>query len=71
MTEITGYIASGFIMLSFLMKDIKKLRIINCLGCASFVVYGVLLGMAWPIIITNAFILVTNLYYLFIKGTSE
>ena len=71
MTEYIGYLASFFIMSSFLMKDIKKLRVINCLGCASFVAYGFMLQTSWPIIITNAFILVTNFYYLFFAKSEQ
>ncbi len=65
-TEIIGYLASLFVLLSFLNKDLRKLRLVNSLGCLFFVVYGVLLGSI-PIIITNAAILLVNGYYLFIK----
>ena len=65
-TEIVGYLASLFVLLSFLNKDLCKLRIVNSIGCALFVTYGVLLGSI-PIIITNLAILFVNGYYLFIK----
>ncbi|HXH32152.1 MAG TPA: hypothetical protein VNJ01_15210 [Bacteriovoracaceae bacterium] len=51
-------------MISFLMKDVRRLRLINSLGCVCFVVYGYLLTYSWPIIITNSFILVVNLWHL-------
>jgi len=63
-TEWVGYIASALIIWSFLLKEMRSLRIVNSLGCAVFVVYGVLLGFSWPIIITNVFILAVNIYYL-------
>ena len=63
-TEIIGYLASVVILVSFIMKDIKKLRIINSVGCALFIVYGVLL-FSIPLIITNAAIVLINIYYLF------
>lgn len=66
-TDWIGYLASAVLIVSFMMKNIRVLRSINCLGCALFIVYGVLLGNDMPIIITNAFILTFNLYYLFIK----
>jgi len=66
LVEWTGYAAMILLMISFLMKDIKKLRIINTLACLLFVIYGFMLN-AWPIIISNAFIAFVNLYYLFIK----
>ncbi|AEE19722.1 inner membrane protein [Dokdonia sp. Hel_I_63] len=65
-TEIVGYLASLFVLLSFLNKDLRKLRIVNSIGCALFVTYGVLLGSI-PIIITNLAILFVNGYYLFVK----
>ncbi|WP_405250838.1 uroporphyrinogen decarboxylase [Dokdonia sp. Asnod3-C12] len=65
-TEIVGYLASLFVLLSFLNKDLRKLRIVNSIGCALFVTYGVLLASI-PIIITNLAILFVNGYYLFIK----
>ena len=65
-TEIIGYLASLFVLLSFFNKDVKKLRIVNSVGCAFFVGYGILLGSI-PVIITNVAILMVNGYYLFIK----
>jgi uncharacterized protein with PQ loop repeat len=58
--EIVGYIASLFVLVSFLMKDIKKLRLINSVGCMLFVVYGILLNFSIPIILTNTAILIIN-----------
>ncbi len=66
LVEWVGYAAMIMLMISFMMKDIKKLRIINTIGCLLFVVYGFMLG-SYPIIITNAFISLVNLYYLLIK----
>lgn len=65
-TEWTGYLASFFVMISFLMRHITTLRIVNTVGCGFFIVYGVLLD-SWPIIITNAAITCVNFYYLFIN----
>jgi len=65
-TELIGYLASLFVLLSFFNKDLRKLRIVNSVGCTLFVTYGVLLGSI-PIIITNVAILLVNAYYLFIK----
>ena len=64
--EWTGYAAMTILMISFLMKDIKKLRIINTVACLLFVVYGYMLN-SYPVIISNAFIGLVNLYYLFLK----
>ena len=66
-TEWIGYIASLIIIISFMMKQVNKLRFINSIGAIIFIIYGVMLEMAWPIIITNVFILSLNLYHLLVK----
>lgn len=66
-TDLVGYLAMAFLLISFLMKDVKKLRIINSLGCTFFVAYGFLLVTSWPIIITNSAIISINLYYLVLR----
>ncbi|PKP46121.1 MAG: uroporphyrinogen decarboxylase [Bacteroidetes bacterium HGW-Bacteroidetes-12] len=63
-TEFIGYFASLLVLGSFLMKNIKKLRMLNTMGCTLFVAYGVLLDFSWPIIITNTAIIIINVYYL-------
>ncbi|HRN42875.1 MAG: uroporphyrinogen decarboxylase [Flavobacteriales bacterium] len=64
MTEIIGYIASAIVLISFLMKNIVKLRIINSIGCLIFIVYGILLNFSIPIILTNSVIVGINIYFL-------
>lgn len=66
LTEWVGYAASLGVLVSFLMKDIKVLRIVNSVGCALFVAYGLMLGSI-PIIVTNVAILFVNAYYLLKK----
>lgn len=73
MMEITfvewiGYAAMATLLVSFMMKDVTKLRIINSMGCALFIWYGfVLQPVSKPIIITNAAIVCINLYYLLLS----
>jgi uncharacterized protein with PQ loop repeat len=64
-TDIVGYLASITLLISFLMRDIKKLRIINSVGCALFVLYGFMLHYSFPIIITNTTIIIINLVSLY------
>lgn len=69
LVEIVGYLASLGVLVSFTMKDVKKLRIVNTVGCILFVVYGFMmdsLRVGFPIILTNAAIIAINLYYLFL-----
>jgi len=65
--EWVGYIATVVLLTSFTMKRLKSLRIINSIACLLFVVYGIMLSNAWPIIISNAAIFTINFYYLFVK----
>lgn len=63
--EYFGYAASFFVLLSFVMKNIKTLRMVNIIGCAFFITYGFLLpGISWPVVITNVAIVIVNVYYL-------
>lgn len=62
--EWIGYLALLGVLISFLMKDIRKLRLINTAGCVLFTVYGFLLDISWPIVITNVSIVIINLFYL-------
>ena len=54
------------VLISVLMKDIKKLRMINTISCIMFVIYGVALG-AYPIVIMNSLVIVINIWRLY-KG---
>lgn len=71
--DYVGYSASIFIVLSFLLKDLKKIRVINLIGCILFVAYGVLKGngdvakMYWPIIIPNLILSFVQVYHLLKK----
>ncbi|MDW6004319.1 YgjV family protein [Vibrio mangrovi] len=67
--EIIGYAASLMVALSFTMKDIIKLRIVNCIGCLLFVAYGLIID-SWPVILANMFITGANIYYL-LKAKTE
>lgn len=67
LTEWVGYLASVLVLISFTMKSVNKLRVVNSTGALMFVVYGVMLQISWPIIITNGAIIGINLYYLLKK----
>ena len=62
--EWIGYFASFFVAISFMFRDIKKLRITNMIGGIAFVVYGYLID-SWPVILTNFFIVLMHIYHLF------
>ncbi len=62
-TEYVGYLASFLVLISFIMKRMSLLRIINTVGCTFFIIYGIMLPSI-PIIVTNAAIVIINVYYL-------
>ena len=64
--EIWGYVSMIIVLISMLMKDIKKLRILNTIACSMFVIYGFVLG-AYPIVIMNILVICINIFRL-IKG---
>lgn len=65
MIELLGYVAMVLVALSFLMKDIIKLRLINAIGCACFVVYALLLPTpAYPVAGLNILVVCVNIYYI-------
>ena len=66
-SDYVGYASSVFVILSFMLKDIKKIRIINLIGCIAFVVYGIFSGMLWPVIIPNAILCVIQVFHLIKK----
>ena len=61
--EVIGYIASVLLAISLMVNNDLKFRWINAGGCLFFIIYGVFIS-AWPIIITNSFLLAINIFYL-------
>lgn len=61
--EIVGYMASFFVAVSLSMSNMTHLRLINLMGALLFVLYGVAIE-AWPVVATNAYIAVMNMYFL-------
>ncbi len=61
--EIVGYVGSFLIGLSLTMSNIKKLRWINLFGASTFATYGVLI-QAWPVLLLNGFIVLTDIWHL-------
>lgn len=63
--EWMGYIAMVTVLISFMMKSVLKLRIVNAVGCLLFVLYGIMLQpLSKPIIITNIAIFCINIYFI-------
>ncbi|BDM64205.1 hypothetical protein NFHSH190041_16570 [Shewanella sp. NFH-SH190041] len=56
-----GYIASGLIIISLIMKDIKTLRYVNLLGCSLYAIYGLII-ISWPVFVMNFICIGINIY---------
>lgn len=69
-TDIIGYIASVLLIVSFALKDVKKIRLVNMIGCIIFVWYAYRLE-AWPVLIPNAMIVLVQIYHLFIAKEKQ
>ncbi|WP_373099750.1 MULTISPECIES: lactate dehydrogenase [Pasteurellaceae] len=61
--EILGYLAMCLVAGSFLLKDVVKLRWVNSVGAACFVLYGLLIG-SFPVVGLNIFVVCVNAYYI-------
>ena len=65
-----GYLASAIVFVSFLFKDVKMIRIINMIGAAIFVLYGLILESAYPIVVFNGGIILLHIYHLLKKDSN-
>ena len=61
--EIIGLLATLFVLMSFLMNDIRRVRVINIIGAALFVVYGYLVG-AFSTSLLNALLIAVHISFL-------
>lgn len=58
-----AYLATAFILFSFMMKDQTKLRIFNSIGAALFIYYS-FMKSDYPIVFINSAIVAINLFYI-------
>jgi len=61
MTEWIGYLASILIAVSITISGGFYFRILNLIGSACFVVYGVIIR-SWPVAIINAYCFGINIF---------
>lgn len=59
--ELWGYLSMIVVLISMLMNDVKKLRIINSIACSMFIIYGYFHG-AYPVVLMNSIVIIINLY---------
>ncbi|MBW3618694.1 MAG: hypothetical protein KY461_00480 [Actinobacteria bacterium] len=61
--EVVGYVGSGLVVVSLMMRSVLRLRVINLLGALIFTIYGVLID-AWPVVGLNVAIVVIDAWHL-------
>lgn len=61
--EILGTIASVIVLLSFIVTEEKRIRIINIFGAALFVVYGIMIN-AFSVWLLNGILILVHGWYL-------
>lgn len=61
--EAIGIAGTLFVLASFLMKDYRKTRLINIVGAALFVIYGIVIG-ALSTWLLNGILILIHIYFL-------
>lgn len=61
--EILGTIASIIVLISFLMKSEKKIRLVNIIGALMFVIYGLSIN-AFSVWFLNGSLCIVHIYRL-------
>ena len=62
--ELIGYIGSALVVVSMLMTSVKKLRIVNCVGCVIFAAYALIIR-SYPTAVMNIALVGINVYNLY------
>ena len=71
--EWLGLVASAFVLISFIMSNQIKIRIINMVGCIAWVIYG-FLRPSYSAAIMNGAVFIVHIVYLvkyFLKRRKE
>lgn len=64
-SDWVGVVAGVLVLLSFVFKNIKTIRIVNIIGSIAFIIYGVMISPdGLPLIFTNGILIIVHLYYL-------
>jgi len=69
--ELVGIIAGIIVLGSFLLKEQKRIRIVNAIGSVVFIVYGILITSYATIFLNGVMVLVQIVYLLRMKGDKE
>lgn len=61
--EAIGILATVFVLISFLFRNPKQIRIVNIIGAILFVVYGILIS-SLSVWLLNGALIAIHIYYL-------
>jgi hypothetical protein len=62
--QLIGYMGSALVIVSHMMRSVRKLRLINLGGAICFVAYALLIR-AYPVAVVNGLIILINLRHLY------
>jgi hypothetical protein len=62
--ELMAYSASLIVLISFMVKDVILLRLLNTIGCLLFVIYSIY-HERYPLIFLNLMVIIVNLVYIY------
>ena len=63
MIEILGILASCFVLMSFILRGEKKIRLVNIIGATMFVIYGILIN-SLSVWLLNGILIGVHIFYL-------
>ncbi len=63
MIELIGYVGMMITIISFIFKDVNKIRITNGIACLVWIIYGYL-KISYPIVMVNLIVLIVHSYWL-------
>ncbi len=66
--QVVGYFSTILILISFLMTSVLKLRLVNLIGSAIFVVVA-FLTRSYPTAIMNVGLCTINIYFIAVRGS--
>ncbi len=61
--ELIGITASALVLISFLMKGERKIRLVNIVGAIIFIAYGIMLKSV-SVTVMNVGLVIVHIYYL-------
>lgn len=68
MIEILGWIATAAVVVSFTIKDMLRLRIVNGIGATLWLIYGGLRNDI-PLLVVNILILIAHIHWYYKQQT--